>query len=525
MVTFALPGDYDAASETSGTPKARPPLPFAKRGYVPTPYATKRFASTVNDSPSVTPFTPSLPQGTLKKVFAPGVTPEPSRVYREATAKATPRGVAVHAPEKELFSLRIASPPPELTGEVLADKVPKDWNSNGSIYADQFLSHLCPPDLDEEQRRQFFCILDLRRLKYAANEIFSKKSWKLNIINFAKEFEKSRSIILLRYGLYEFQNVKPSKEVLKRWRREHGLPEPLEDEAEDADADADATPTKPATLKKRKADDNLGKNATEESFPAISAKRRAMARDEAKEPSAATPVPIKNKRKASMTEESPSKLQKATPSSAKSLFEKIANKPSPAPSSTPVSKPPSKLFEGAAAAKSSLFGTEPAETPLTSSVFGSVSKASPSPTPATPSPNIFGYLSDGGSAKNGSVEVDADADAESETDSEPEQSESQETAVSVEHSGATNGAGESDSQSSLFNIKPTATGLETGTSSGTGTRESTPGRSLFDRVTKNKDGQPYQPNQVRSDGNCLHQLTLWSWRIDFQFSFRREDFD
>ncbi|KAK5987534.1 Nuclear pore protein [Cladobotryum mycophilum] len=505
MVTFALPGDFDAGSSVTATPRSRPPLPFAKRTYVATPYASKRFgtpqssarkafitrdevpssslnkstiasarnlfkASTSVDSPSAIPFSPSLPQSTMKKVFAPGATPEPSRVYRESTAKATPRGMASHATEKELFNMRIASPPPELTGMEL----------KGLHLCRPVLGASLPPDFDEEQRRQFFCILDLRRLKYAANEIFAKKSWKLNIINFAKEFEKSRSIILLRYGLYEFQNVKPSKDVLRRWRREHGLPDPHEEEAEDADP----TPTKPATSKKRKADDNLTKDSAQEDAAAIAGKRRVTVRDEADEPTAATPAPSKNKRKASLSEEQPSKLQKAAPSSAKSLFEKIASKPAPVPSTTPAKPPPSKLFEGAAAAKSSLFSTstnKPTNGNLARSVFTTLKPSSPA---GTPNSNIFDYLSDANSAKNSGVDadVDVDADAESDTDSEQED----------EPSGATSGAGETESQtgSALFSTKPAAAGLSTGASSAAGTREGTPARSLFDRVTKDKEGQP-----------------------------------
>jgi len=208
--------------------------------------------------------------------------------------------MAAKTTSKDLFHMRIEDPDPELSGEVLTRKIPQDWNNKGSIYADQFLSHLCPPEFDDEQRRQFFCILDLRRLKYAANEIFSKKDWKLNVINFAKEFEKSRSIILLRYGLYEFQNVKPSKDVLKRWRREHGLPEP-EDENDEP------TPTKVTAPNKRKADDEMTKD-TEMNGVSNNNKRRAPEPEEnvqEQQALAPTPVPVpastlgKNKRRSS----------------------------------------------------------------------------------------------------------------------------------------------------------------------------------------------------------------------------------
>ncbi|KAL6859727.1 hypothetical protein J3F83DRAFT_763201 [Trichoderma novae-zelandiae] len=512
MVTFALPGEYDAADAGDSTPMSRPPLPFAKRTYVATPYAkrlgtpttatsrkllinrdatinrdaassrTNLFGASVVDSPPTTStFSPTLPKSTMKKVFAAGVTPDPSRVYRETTARPTPRGLAAHSSDKELFNMRISSPPPELTGEVLASKVPKDWNSKGSIYADQFLAHLCPPNLDDEQRRQFFCILDLRRLKYAANEIFCKKSWKLNIMNFAKEFEKSRSIILLRYGLYEFQSVKPSKEVLKRWRREHGLPDPEDEEEEVAD-ELNGTPTKRAPSMKRKADDNLSKetaDATEN--VATAGKRRATVRDEADEPTAATPAPGKNKRKTTTSEESPSKLQKATPSNAKSLFEKIASKPA-------VSSAPAKAVD-----KNGANGR------LSRSVFNnSLKPPANGVSNGSNGSNIFGYLSDASSAKNSGIEADAESESESEVDDNEEIEEETEEGQEATQSDEPSGAGEPSPQtgSNLFSPKP-STPFGTGASTTAGTRESTPGRSLFERITKGSDGQP-----VRADDSA-----------------------
>ncbi|GAB0133894.1 hypothetical protein EsDP_00002288 [Epichloe bromicola] len=514
MVTFSIPGD-DVVEVTNGTPRSRPPLPFAKRAYAAaspfgsssakrqaTPHASSSRkllttrdevpssslnrssiatarnifrASAISDSPPTSTFSPSIPNSTMKKVFAPGATPEPSRVYREFIAHATPRGMAAKTSTKELFPMRIASPPPELTGEVLTHKIPKEWNAKGSIYADQFLAHLCPPELDEEQRRQFFCILDLRRLKYAANEIFAKKDWKLNVINFAKEFEKSRSIILLRYGLYEFQNVKPSKDVLKRWRREHGLPEPEEEEAND-----ESTPSRPTSSKKRKAADD------DSATPATKGKRRAMDQHAEKaEHAASISTPMgNNKRKASVSEEQPAKMQKSTPSSAKSLFEKIANKPA--------FGNPTK--ESTAAAKPSIFN---ANKPATSSSLARSVFTNPKPagaqTTTTGGSNIFGYLSDASSAKNSGV----DADAENEPDSD--QDESQEAGQSDGPSVAASNAGDAGSQigSSLFGGKPAlpAAGLGAGSSSAPGTRESTPGRSLFDRVTKDSGGRPVRAEE------------------------------
>ncbi|KAF4339830.1 nucleoporin nup61 [Fusarium beomiforme] len=527
MVTFSIPGDNELTEAGKSTPRPRPALPFARRAYVSTPLKSSRLnvpqsapsrrlltnrdetlssslnrstlstarnifkASTTSDSPSVTPFSPSIPQNTPKKVFAPGATPEPNRVYRESTAQATPRGMASKATSKELFHMRIEDPDPELSGEVLTKKIPQGWNSKGSIYADQFLGHLCPPDFDDEQRRQFFCILDLRRLKYAANEIFSKKDWKMNVINFAKEFEKSRSIILLRYGLYEFQNVKPSRDVLKRWRREHGLPEPEEENAE-------PTPTKVTATKKRKADDDITQdNAMKGS--SSSNKRRAPEHEEdgqeqeATEPASApvlTPATAlgKNKRRASVSDEAdsqPSKIQKGTASAAKSLFEKIANK-SITPAASPF-KPSAKPADDGAAAKPNPFAFNKPNgggSSLARSIF---QNPKPSNTAGAASGgNIFGYLSDASSAKNSGV----DADAESEADSDAE-GDSQATGNSDEPSAAASGADTaSQAGAGLFGQKSAPTsGIAVG-SSAPGTRESTPGRSLFDRVTKDNDGQP-----------------------------------
>ncbi|KAM0212881.1 hypothetical protein ACHAPA_009136 [Fusarium lateritium] len=528
MVTFSIPGDNELVEAGNSTPRPRPALPFAKRAYVSTPLKSSRLgvpqsapsrrllmtrdetpssslnrstistsrnifrASTTTESPSVTPFAPSIPQNTPKKVFAPGATPEPNRVFRASTAQATPRGMAAKTTSTELFHMRIADPDPELSGEVLTNKIPQDWNTKGSIYADQFLSHLCPHEFDDEQRRQFFCILDLRRLKYAANEIFSKKDWKLNVVNFAKEFEKSRSIILLRYGLYEFQNVKPSKEVLKRWRREHGLPEPEEE-------DAEPSPAKASANKKRKADDDVDMDAAV-SGPSANNKRRAPEREE-EVPAAPAPTPItapastlgKNKRRTSVSEEAesqPSKMQKGTASAAKSLFEKIANKSTTTPVGSPF-KPSSKPADESTPVKPNPFAfnkTNGGGSALARSIFQQSAKPAAAGTGAGASSggNIFGYLSDASSAKNSGV----DADAESEADSEAED-DSQATGHSDEPSAAASGA-ETASQAGngLFGQKTAPTsGLAAG-SSAPGTRESTPGRSLFDRVTKDNEGQP-----------------------------------
>ncbi|KJZ79658.1 hypothetical protein HIM_01127 [Hirsutella minnesotensis 3608] len=505
MVTFALPGDDNVEDATNGSPKPRPPLPFAKRSYASSPYAssfskrngTPRHASsrsnllanahdelphsslnnssiaaarnifrasTFSDSPPSTAFAPSLPQNTVK-MFTAGSTPDPTRSFRQSTVQATPRGMASKVGDKELFTMRIPDPPPELSGEALLQKMPKSWDAKSPLYADQYLAHLCPPDLDEEQRRQFFCILDLRRLKYSANEIFAGKDWKLNVLNFAKEFDKSRGLILLHYGLYQFQHVKPSREVMKKWRRQHGLPD-------DEDEEIEPTPSQMASAKKRKATDDMSRDTA--GAPTPSGKRRAMDND--MDDVAATPAPVKNKRKASPVEEQPSKLQKGTPSSAKSLLERIANNKPSSDSTTPKSNP---------------FGATKGSTSLARSVltnnktFGAQSASSGN--------NIFGYLSDASSAKNSGIE--ADAESESETGSDDA---SPGTGHSDDPSVAASGAGETASQagSGLFSKQPAVLGAGPApdASSTPGTRESTPGRSLFERVTKGSDGQP-----VRAD--------------------------
>ncbi|KYK58367.1 nucleoporin nsp1 [Drechmeria coniospora] len=515
MVTFSLPPE-DGADGAGSTPRRQTPLPFAKRNYTASPYtgnagrwngtphasslkrlmprddvpssslsgggaATSRniFRSSNFQESATKHFAPKLPTGTMKKVFAPGATPEPSRFHDDSAFQATPRAAAAKVADKELFELRIASPPTDLTGQVLADKVPKDWDGKGSIYADQYLAHLCPPGLDEEQRRQYFCILDLRRLKYAANEIFASKTWKLNMINFAKEFEKSRSIILLRYGLYEFQTVKPSRDVLKKWRRQHGLPDPEEDEVEQS-------PSKKATTKKRKADDDMTRDSAAANGSGAKGKRRATHRDEEGDeddeaPAVSTPASSKNKRKAGASDEQPAKMAKSTPSSAKALFEKIANKPTSAPAPAPAPAP--ALAFPAASKSGHLTAHKPGSHSLARSVFANLKSQSLQVPRATPAGgNIFGYLSDASSAKNSGV--DADAESESETgsdgDESPDAGQSDEPSVAAETA--------SRAGSVLFQEKPAPTGGFGAASADS--REGTPARSLFERVTTGSDGQP-----------------------------------
>ncbi|KAF6845235.1 RanBP1 domain-containing protein [Colletotrichum musicola] len=486
----------------NSTPRARPSLKFANRSYQASPLnPNKRLgtpqtapsqkvlnrdpmpssnlntstistahnlfrSSSITASPAAKPFAPTLPESTMKKVFAPGATPASQKVYRENIAQATPRGLASKSNSADLFQMRIPSPPPELTGEALARDIPPELEAKGTVYADQYLSHLVPAEYDDLQRRQLFCVLDLRRLKYAANEIFAKKDWKLNIMNFAKEFEKSRSLIMLRYGLYEFKNVKPSDEMLKKWRAAHGLPDP-EDET------ADASPSRQTTRSKRKAEEQLTPKDT--ALAAASPnKRRAF--DQEEQP-VSTPA-AKSKRKASVTDEAdenqPSKFQKSTstPSATKNLFERIANNQGPA--STPKATPK------APEAKPNPFAANGAPR----SVFEALK-------PPQQGGNIFGYLSDASSAKNSGVE----ADGESETDSEDEPETQDAGQQSYEPSVAASGGAETplaQPASNLFAKKPLfSSGLATGPSStSSDARETTPGRSLFDRVSKGNDGQP-----------------------------------
>ncbi|KAK2061784.1 RanBP1 domain-containing protein [Colletotrichum caudatum] len=431
-------------------------------------------SSSISASPAATPFSPSLPTSTAKKVFAPGATPASQKVYRETIAQATPRGLSTKSTSADLFHMRIPSPPPELSGEALARDIPPELEAKGTVYADQYLGHLVPPEYDDLQRRQLFCILDLRRLKYAANEIFTKKDWKLNIMNFAKEFEKSRSLIMLRYGLYEFKNVKPSEEVLKKWRAAHNLPEPEEDAV-------DASPSRQTTRSKRKAEDQLTPKdaALSTASPNKNNKRRVVDREEEQEP--ATPAAIKNKRRATVTDESdenqPSKLQKSTstPSATKSMFERVANNQGPA--STPKATPK------AAEVKPNPFASvsKPAANNLSRSVLEANLK------PAQPS-NIFGYLSDASSAKNSGVEADGESETDSDDDAETQEAGQQ----SYEPSVAASGGGETPLAPPASNPfgaqKPPFSGGSAAGFSGA-SREGTPGKSLFDRVSKDNNGQ------------------------------------
>jgi hypothetical protein len=426
----------------------------------------------------------------------------------------------------EPFKMRIPSPDPDLTGEALAKEVPDDPDRTGSIYADQFLAHKCPPHFDELQRRQFFCVLDLRRLKYAADEIFAKKDWKLNILNFAKEYEKSRGLIMLRYGLYEFKNVKPSSEVLKKWRAAHGLPpEPEGDHS--SSHQTRRTPGPGAGSTKRKAEEELApKDNTLMASTANRNKRRNLDQ-EVDDPLLTGPAPFKkSKRKVDETEGSdenqPNKLQKSTPSAATSLFENILNKTrngmaSPSKQSSQpsplfgVSKPNDSQDAGFGAkanpfeptSSSLLFGPPTVNNTANSSASVLTSHKIGS-TPTTNTGNIFSYLSESPGSSSGN-ENEKPGDGES--DSEPEHdSEGQEPSTAVSTGTSTppvqNGpslfaTGKTNNASNVFG------GLSNSVSQ-------TAKGGLFGRIQMGANGQPVRATlgtDEQQDASAIHALT------------------
>lgn len=476
---------------------------------------------TATSKPSrVTQFAPNLPAAATKP--SPGV-----RKY--APAKTATAGMAATT-SADLFKMRIPEPDADLTGEALAKAIPETLNRKGTVYADQYLADKCPPEFDELQRRQFFCVLDLRRLKYTANEIFLKKDWKLNIINFAKEYEKSRGLIMLRYGLYEFKNVKPSEEVLKRWRAAHGLPDP--------DPEPSSKPVATAGSTKRKAEEDLQpKDNTLMASTANQNKRRNVEQEPTDDVPKFAPTPMKSKRKADESEDTdenqPNKLLKATGSAAKSKLESIINRVQSG-SSTPASSPLKRPLFGASAnsaadAPPSLFGItkksgdseslafaskpNPFAAPangmansvskLESSQFqpGSMLKGTTSvlsghkigSTPATKSTNIFSYLSESSSSGSGNENNNGDADAESDTESEHESEPemgSQEAPASYEPSAAASTGTATPPIQGSSNIfgKPASTSNPFAPFDKPGDSASKGG--IFGRVSLGSDGQP-----------------------------------
>ncbi|KAJ3560307.1 hypothetical protein NPX13_g9348 [Xylaria arbuscula] len=338
----------------------------------------------------------------------------------------------------EHFKLNIPDPDSDLSGEAVAKAIPDDPSRTSSIYADQFLAHKCPSHFNELQRRQFFCTLDLRRLKYAADEIFTQKDWKLNILNFAKEYEKSRSMIMLRYGLYEFKSIKPSTDVLSKWRDAHGLGPVGEGAA--------ASRVSPAKATKRKAEGELTPENNALMTSTTNQNKRRNLAQEAQDSSHAKLAPFKSKRKAEDSEGSaenkPNKQQKnSTPSTATSLFASILNKTQNGQATPSKQTPsqPSSLFSITKPkdAQDSKFATkanpfEPASRSLFSSPAKTNNIGTPSssifapqnnkPTPSTNTGNIFSYLSES-SPNSSDDEKEDDEDQESGSEPEPDSEE------------------------------------------------------------------------------------------------------
>ncbi|KAK4141279.1 uncharacterized protein C8A04DRAFT_14204 [Dichotomopilus funicola] len=435
---------------STGTPKST-----SFSGVGSTPARNLFRSSALYGRPQQHNFSPRIPANTLNQSFPPST---PGKPPRGSTPDVNGR-ILANTTSVDLFQMRISSPPLHLTGEYLAKEVPEDPNRTGSVYADEYLAHYCPPDLDEHQRRQFFCILDLRRLKYAADEVFTKKDWKLNVLNFAKEYEKSRSLIMLRYGLYEFKTVRASEAVKKEWKQKHGIP----------DSEDEATTPRAKGATKRKASEELTPAADNPFAASVSgSNKRARAPDNA----------AKNKRKAEAQPEDsqPAKLQKpaAPPSATKSVFESIANN-AQSTSATPTKASGKSVFASGAAAK-----------PI--SAFGASSGG-----------NIFGHLSD---ASKGSGNEDDDDDSatgseaedEDEDNAGDESEEPRDTSQSDEP--AESGA---DTPRFLNTHKPAVNGMSSASSDA---GESTQGRSIFDRITRGSDGQPIRKLSP-TDGNLF----------------------
>ena len=415
-------------------------------------------SSALYQRPGLPTFSPRVPANTMTQSFPPNT---PGKAPRGSTADISGRGLA-NATSTELFEMRIPSPPRHLTGEALTRELrdlSKESPRSGSVYADEFLSHFCPPDLDEHQRRQFFCILDLRRLKYSADEVFTKKDWKINVLNFAKEFEKNRSLIMLRYGLYEFKTVRASEVVKKEWRQKHGIAE--------SESESEPTPAVKANVgSKRKAEDDLKSTDTVLTSSSSNANKRVRAPE---------PTTVKSKRKADAEpdENQPAKLLKPattpqkTPSAAKAMFESVTNKPF---SSATPAKP---------SAKNSPFSSTAPKLP-NGNGGRSVFEANLKPTAAAT--NIFGHLSD---TSKGSPNDDADAESETDSGDAEGESELQEASPSDGPSTAASG----DAPTPQFGAPATLNGTSSASSDASGNANAQ-GRSLFDRVTRGSDGQP-----------------------------------
>jgi hypothetical protein len=472
----------------SFNPAPTPRRPSAAQGQhnSSTPAAASRFrsslvtmhrASPMRSAQSSSRVTPALSgPAPVRDLFRTTTTPKPSRTtsfapnipasvtkapasIRKLVTKGNSGGLAATA-SQELFKVNIPEPDPELTGEALAKAIPDNMKKRrGTVYADQYLAHKCPPEFDEAQRRQFFCILDLRRLKFAANEIFTAKDWQINVMNFAKEYEKSRGLIMLRYGLYEFKNVRPSEDIMKKWRKAHNLPDP----APQPEKSVPKTPLG-ATSTKRKAEEDLEpKDNTLQASTFNQNKRRNVEQEPTDDAPKFAPSPIKSKRKVDETdkaEESQCKAQKGTPSAARSKLEGIINSVQSG-TSTPAGSPAKKPLFGAStndgatpsaplfglpkagdapsspfATKSNPFGASTngivGVTKLESTQFqpgrslngasaGSVlSSHKIGSAPAAKSNNIFGYLSESSANNSAAENADGETDSGSDSESQPD---------------------------------------------------------------------------------------------------------
>ncbi|KAK7698225.1 hypothetical protein SLS64_012795 [Diaporthe eres] len=392
-------------------------------------------------------FSPRIPPNAVRESFT-AVTP--GRSFRGSTADLNGRAMSKTS-STNLFPMRIASPPPELDGEELAKQVPDSPDRVGSVYADEFLSHLVPAELDDLQRRQFLCVLDLRRLKYAASEIFAKKDWRVNIMNFAKEYEKSRSLIMLRYGLYEFKTVPASRELLKKWKQENNVPEE-DEEMEEAEAPKANGTSNFRSSVKRRAGDDLDVDSTSTN------KRRVTDREPLTESTAltsnagATPFVKKTKRSAEHLDEADENQPSKKKSSTLSIFEDVAN-----------SSPARQAASPTKSAAKNLFAQPPASSRQPN--FGAGAKVS--------SGNIFGHLSEQNSPEGSDDDEDNEGQSE-DAEAEEEEPEIQATAPKAAASSAP----------SLFGTK------------GASTDSGSNGPGLFGRITKGGDGEP-----VRASGD------------------------
>ena len=527
-----LPGSTPFSSskfQSSLVPPMNRPTP--SRSYHPPKNKTRTtgFSSNARDI-----FLTSTPQANRTSTFSPDIPPVATKMTPSARKFVIPRktmGTGMSsAASTDLFKLRIPSPDHELTGEKISKQVPEDPNRVGTIYADQYLAHLCPAHFDGTQRRQFFCILDLRRLKYAADEIFLKKDYALNIQAFSREYERSRGLILLRYGLYEFKRVKVNAELLKNWRISHGLPDPVPESEDPALNGGNATARTPGTATKRKAGEDLAsKDNTLAASTTNQNKRRNLDRDETAAALFSGPAPFKkSKRKADETDEldekQPSKLQKQPPSAAKSTFESILDRaqtetstPSKRPPlSTPAQSAPLGAQKAIVQDANSTFKPKPTFNPFatssngaqaSSSLFGKstngtdakesvLSAHKPGSALATGS-NMFGYLSGSSANTSGNEKDDAEEDDDVSTEPESEAgADSQDAAPSYEPSAAAStGTSTPPAKTSSFTSKFGDVSASFDDNSNKSTDTTAKG-GLFDRVKLGTDGQPMRANPI-----------------------------